>query len=419
LDRPLRSIDHHEAPWPLLVLGTLCGAFVFRQFYGTIIAGIAADIMTDLRLSPDALGRVVGLHLLVFAVMQLPVGILFDRFGPRRVMASLLVVVALGSFLFATASSALGLAIAYGVVGAGFSGTLMGTLLVLSQTFPVSRLATYSSLVLASGGLGTMLSSTPAVLAADWVGWRTVFLAMGGATLAIAALIFTILDDADRRDSASGTRQSLYDLVTGLRTVWMTPGLLGLVALSLLSFSTLSIMRGVWAGPYLHDVYGLPDVAVGNGLLAMSVAIVAGTLAYGPLDRLVRSRKRVVIAGATSCAAIMLLLAVLDRPTDSTVVILLVALGMFGTYDVVLLAHARSLFDLPTAGRGMTTVNVAAFAGAAGLQALTGFLISELPTRFGLDLNDAYRIMFGIIGIAIIVVVSVYARVPDVSPADG
>lgn len=401
-------------PWPLLVLGILCIAFVARQFYGTVIATVAPDIMDDLRLTPDALGRVVGFHLVVVAMMQLPVGVLFDRYGPRPIMAALLLMGTAGSFLFASATSVVGLAISYAIIGAGFSGSLMGTLLVLAQTFPLRRLATYSSLVLASGGVGAMVSATPVAWVSEWLGWRAVFIGMGAATLLVSGSVLCFVGDGDRGNRVRPSGETLKSLALGFSAVWSTPGLLRLLAMSLLSYSTLSVMRGVWAGPYLHDVHGLSGVDLGNALLAMSVAMIAGTLTYGPLDRLLRSRKRIVVAGALCSAVIMLMLAYWQD--TAIVIVLLVGLGLLGSYDVVLLTHARAVFPAEMAGRGMTTINVAAFSGAALLQVLTGYLIAELPDRFETAPADAYRITFGLIGVGIVAAAVVYSRIPDTPP---
>jgi MFS family permease len=399
-----------------LLLGALCLAFVLRQFYGTLIAAVAPDIGRELAITPEQLGRLAGLHLAVFAAMQLPVGVLLDRYGPRAVMSTLLLLVALGSAVFGLARSIEGLALGYALIGAGLSGTLMGSLVVFSQRFPLRHLASYSSVLLAAGGVGTLLSSAPFTAAAQAFGWRDSLLGMTGITLGATVLVFIAIGrhrDDPGRDRAP---QTLAEVAIGFREVWRNRNLLPILGLSLFSFSTLSIMRGVWAGPYLHEVYGLQDVHLGNVLLVMSLGIIVGTLTYGPLDRLFGSRKKVVIGGALCSAATLGTLALLDHPGIGLVAALLGILGAVGPYDVVLLTHARAIFPAHLAGRGLTTVNITAVLSAAVLQTLTGLLMAHLPALAGIGQSGAYRAMFAFLSVAVVIGTCVYSRVQDVAP---
>ena len=108
---------------------------------------------------------------------------------------------------------------------------------------------------------------------------------------------------------------------------------------------------GIWGGPYLYDVHGLDGIQRGNVLLAMAVAQIVGILAYGPMDRLLRSRKKVVLGGAVLSMAMLALMALLARPPLWLAVVLLVALCFFCAFATVIVAQGRSLFPDHLAGR--------------------------------------------------------------------
>jgi MFS family permease len=399
-----------------ILLGALCLAFVLRQFYGTLIAVVAPDISRELAITPEQIGKLAGIHLAVFAAMQLPVGMLLDRFGSRVIMPVLLSCAALGAAVFGLASSMEGLALGYALVGLGLSGTLMGSLVVISRNFPLRHLASYSSMLLGAGGIGTLLSSAPFTAAAQAFGWRNTLFGVAALTVGISIFVFLAIPRRDPNPDRDHAPQTLAQIAVGFREVWRNPNLPPILAMSLFSFSVLSVMRAVWAGPYLHDVYGVHDASLGNALLVMSFGIIIGTLAYGPLDRLFKSRKKVVTAGALLSATTLGAMALLDHPGIAVVTLLLGLLGAVGPYDVVLLTHARAIFPAHLAGRGLTTVNVTAVLGAAVLQTVTGLLIAHFPGMTGMSLADSYRVMFAFLSLAVLIGVYAYSHSQDVAP---
>jgi predicted MFS family arabinose efflux permease len=169
---------------------------------------------------------------------------------------------------------------------------------------------------------------------------------------------------------------------------------------------------GVWGGPYLYDVHKLDAVQRGNVLLAMGVAQILGILAYGPMDRLLRSRKKVVLGGVAMSVTLLVLLAVVPRPPLALAVVLLAAFCFFCAFGTVIVAQGRALFPDRLAGRGVTTVNMAQCLGLAVLPALVGYIVEAFDNS---DL--AYRAAFGILALGLVTGASVYVRSRDSATA--
>ena len=194
--------------------------------------------------------------------------------------------------------------------------------------------------------------------------------------------------------------------------MWTTPGLVPVLAMHFFAYATMLTVVGVWGGPYLYDVYELDAVQRGNALLAMGVAQIVGILAYGPMDRLLRSRKKVVLGGAALSAALLAILALLPKPPLALAVVLLTAFCFFCAFGTVIVAQGRTLFPDRLAGRGVTTVNMAQCLGLTVLPALVGYIVEA----FG-NSDLAYRVAFGVLGLGLMLGASIYVRSRDSATA--
>ena len=123
------------------VVAALCAAFVVSQFYRSSNAVIAPDLMRDVGLTPEALGILTGVFFVTFGLLQLPIGVLLDRLGPRITIASTLVLAVAGALVFATAETMAGLTFGRVLMGAGCASVFMGALVACARWYPPARLA--------------------------------------------------------------------------------------------------------------------------------------------------------------------------------------------------------------------------------------------------------------------------------------
>lgn len=399
------------------IVATLCVGYVASQFYRSANAVIAPDLMSELSISAEAMGVVTGSFFLAFALVQVPCGVLLDRFGPRIVMPAVLLSAVAGSLVFAAAEGVAGLAAGRVLMGIGCAVGLMGSLVVFARWFPVDRFATLSALLFSVGGAGNLLATTPLAAASGSLGWRGAFVAMALATLGMAALLYLAVRDAPPGHPALNREpETPRQILAGLRQVIAMRDIWLIVAMQLVAYPTIMTILGLWAGPYLADVHGLDTVARGNVLFVMTVATLAATMAYGPLDRYFDTRKRIVQVGALLTCAVLLALALLPDLSLVSATVLLVAMSVFGGYHMMLHAHARSVLPEHLVGRGLTLQNMAAIGSVFLLQSASGQIVGAV-TRNGGTPDTAYRLVFGFLAGLLIVALATYSRIRDARPS--
>src|SRR5439155_12641348 len=157
-------------------------AYLLSYLFRTINAVVSPELTRDLELAPGTLGLLTSAYFVAFATVQLPAGVLLDRFGPRRVEPALLAAGGTGALLFAYAESTIGLVLARALIGAGVAVCLMAPLKAIAAWVPRERQASFAGWVMTAGSTGALAAATPTEFALRYVHWRTLFLALGCAT---------------------------------------------------------------------------------------------------------------------------------------------------------------------------------------------------------------------------------------------
>lgn len=396
---------------PLLVL--LIAVTCLSQFYRVSNGVIAPELVRDLDLSARQLGWAGSAFFFALFAVQVPVGMWFDRFGARRTVAALSILAMAGALWIAASASAFDLIGGRALVGVGCAASFMSVVFLCSRWFPPARLAAALSWVFAASNIGTLAAATPLAWVADTAGWRAGFVGLAALTVLVAVCFYVVVRDRPPEQAAPAQKkENLGEIARGLLEVWTTPGLMPVLAMHFFAYATMLTVLGVWGGPYLHDVHRLDAVARGNVLLAMAVAQILGILAYGPMDRVLRSRKRVVLGGAAISTVLLAVMALLPQPPLWLAVGLLSAFCFFCAFGTVIVAQGRALFPDRLAGRGVTTVNMAQCLGLAVLPAGMGYIVEA----FGAS-DLAYRVSFGALALGLMLGASVYVRARDSATA--
>lgn len=398
------------------VLGT---AFILAHFLRSVPAVIAPDLRAELALTPGQLSSLPAAIFLGAALMQLPVGVLLDRFGPRRIIASFLLVAAIGTLVFASANGVAGLAVALFLIGCGAAPIFMGIIVLLSRWVARDRLATATAISISVGGGGMLLSASPFAAVVELYGWRSPLFAVGIASFGIAIAVFFLIRDRPADTPAPDGGETLLEMIHGLRWVLADRRLYSFAAVTAVSVAALVTVRNLWIGPYLNDAFGLDLVERGHVIFIVSVAWLVSALAYGPLDRRFDTRRGVVSGGLLIFAATTAALAVNSSESVLVVTILLSAFALTSAMVSPIFAHARSLFPDSYTGRVFTAINVCTWSGVFLIQMGTGAIIDAFPVdELGRSPAIAYRAMFGALTIALLLALVAYRRVADVRPSD-
>ena len=386
---------------------TFLAAYVLSQFYRSFLAVIAPELANELALDPQALGNLQAFWILGFVATLFPLGWALDTLGPRRTVSAQMLAAVAGALLFATAHSATALNIAMLLIGAGCGSIYMGAIYMFGRIAPPQRFALLCSWLLGIGTAGNLLAASPLAWAAQTIGWRGAMVGMAAAT-AISALSVLMLIRDPVRITSHGSRGLLGGIgdILGIRALWP------LLPITAVSYAVVLAERGLWAGPYFSSVFGLEPVARGHALLVMAAAMSAGAMAYGPLDRLLGTRKWVVFGGVAITALCFAALA-LPGLSLSAAIVIMGLLGGFGMTYGVLMAHGRSFVPDHLLGRGITLLNVLFIGGAGVLQPLSGALMKHMAEAPPAQAHATLHLIFAGLLVASLIV---YAFAKDNPP---
>lgn len=380
---------------------------MLSQFFRTMLGVVAPEVGRDLALDAAALGTLSGLFFVTFALAQLPVGVLLDRVGPRRTAGGLMLLASLGAVLFATAGSAAGALTGQALIGAGCAPIFMSALFVAARRYPPTAFAAIASLILAIGQAGVIIGTTPLALVAEALGWRGALL-IAAALMAAAALAVALLVEDPPRLT---TGETLAAAVAGVLAVLRVRALHPILPMSLISYGAVITIRGLWGGPYLADVFGLDPTARGHVLLAMSLGLIGGTVAYGAIERRLDRRRELVIVGTALTVTALAALVLLGSHSTLLATLLLTLIGAGSIHFAVVMAQARRFLDDAQVGRGLTLLNGTSFAGAAILQILSGWIVAAAATPG--DPAAAYRALFLFLALCLAAALALYLRSTD------
>ena len=360
-------------------------AYLFR----TINAVMAAPLATELGLGADDLGLLASVYFLTFAAAQIPIGILLDRYGPRRVQSVLLVIAAAGSALFAVSDHFLMLLMGRALIGLGVASAMTAGLKALVLWFPGDRVPLLNGLMVMLGALGAVTATLPADLLLGWIGWRELFGLFAALTAAGAVMVYLIVPEAT--PVASGA------VSVGLRKVYADPRFWRLAPLSACCIGTAWALQGLWAAQWLRDVEGLDRTGVVFHLFAMAVALSLGAILLGvAADRLRRRgvgpEVLLVLVAAVFIATQFAL--ILRLPLPSYLQWAVVA--AVGAATVLSFASLAEYFPKELAGRANGALNLFHIAAAFIVQYTTGVVLQQWIPQAGHYPEIAYQTAFAL-----------------------
>jgi MFS family permease len=372
-------------PWTRVFIPFAVGYFL-SYLLRNANAVISPELRGDLGLTAADLGLLTSVYMLTFGAFQLPLGILLDRYGPRRVEAALLLICAVGCALFAFGDGMPQLTAARALIGLGVSACLMASFKSFSIWFPVERQASLNAAIMAAGGLGALAASSPLGALMPLLGWRGIFLALAAITLLVAALIFTTPEK-----TGSTQRESLARQLAGLGTIFRSRAFWRYAPQTAMVVGGFMALQGLWALPFMMTVNDLTREAAAFHLLLMASAMLIGFLFIAFFVRrlahagLPPARLLAIGLGCGMAATLGIVLQV--GPSW----LLWPALGMVFSVSNLAYALLSAEFPVALAGRVNTALNFGAFVGAFAIQWLFGVAVDAFQAA-GFAAETAYRI---------------------------
>jgi predicted MFS family arabinose efflux permease len=379
--------------WFRLVPAYAAGYFLS---YGlrSVNAVIAPELMQELSITAAGLGLLTSAYFLAFGLFQLPLGLLLDRFGPRRVEAALLLVAAAGSALFALGTSLQALAVARALIGLGVSACLMASFKAFSQWFPLERQPSLTATIMVAGGLGALSASVPVAAVLPLIGWRGVFLLVAGLLVLTALYLLTVPDRAPGAERESfGQQIRTLGGIYGNRTFWR------FAPQGSLTVGGYMAIQGLWAVPWLMEVDGATRSDAASVLFLLSLAMLAGFLfvatCSGWLSRR-GIRPMMLLTFGMGLALVVELAIILHWAPGAW---LWPLLGLSFSLGNIAYSQLTAAFPVALSGRVNTALNLLVFVGAFVLQWGIGAAVEAFAAG-GMLRADAFRATFGVLLVA-------------------
>lgn len=367
--------------WFIFAVGAL--NFFLSQLYRTSNAVLAPALIADLSLDSNGIGLISAAFFYAFALAQIPIILMIDKTGPRKLMIFFSIIGIVGAIVFSCADGLLSALTGRILLGIGMSCAFMGSLKLLSDWFPPVIFASLAGVLTATGTLGNMMSATPLAMMVENYGWRQSFLAIAALNALLTIALYAILRDkppatgnahspAVSPDAPSGLSNLLHLLRS--KDYWFIS--IG----SFVRYGTFAALQALWAGPLLLVVLKYSPFQTGNIILAMNVGLLTGLPFWGIMsDRLFRTRKWLVIMGIFLMAAITLLLSQLRAGTSAAATgFIFFFFGFVTSTGQLMYTHIKELFPASMTGTAMTGINFFTMTGPAFFLQTLGLIMQTL-----------------------------------------
>jgi len=359
------------------------GAIFYSYEYLLRIAPSAMEsaLRQHFDLTATGFGHISSLYYLAYVPMQLPVGLLLDRYGPRRLLSFACLVCVIGTFVFTSTNNFAVAGIGRFLVGLGSAFAFVGVLKLATLWLPENRLAMVSGMTAALGTIGAMLGDNFLEIFVVKFGWVKTLNVTAAFGILLMFLLWAGIRDNKGRHRQHGTVANFskgfrdLSLIARNKQIWLN-GLYGCLV-----YLPTTVFAELWGIPYLRHAHGMSGNAAGmaNSILFLGFTIGAPLMGYIS-DRLAR-RKFPMLFGATGAAMIMLVILYYPGLTEGKIQILMFVLGLLYSAQAIVFAVGRELSPGEAGGTAMALTNMIVMLGAMLLQPLVGYLLDFSASR--------------------------------------
>ena len=375
----------------ILIFSVFAFGFFISNLLRSITATLTPALSTEFNLSAANLGLLAGGYFLGFSLMQIPTGMLLDRFGPKKVIGYLLIIALIGTISFAFAKSFAGLLISRIFIGVGVAACLMGPLTGYRVWFEEKYQQRANSWMLMVANFGFVASTLPVQILLPIIGWRSIFLIIASLILISIILISILIPSWEtKRDEDQNNN------LQNLSYIWKNKFFISLVPLAFFNYGGVQAIQTLWAGPWMLNVTGYDAIQSATGLFWINVTMLFSFLIWGYFLPKLSSQgidsMKIVKFSLPVSYLILFLIIIMGDKAGATMFTLYILSSI-----VISLTQPAIALNFPTklAGKSLTSFNVFLFSGTFFVQWIIGLII-DFSRNLGATITMSYQISFSI-----------------------
>ena len=396
--------------WIFLILAA---QYLVVYFHRVAPAVVAQDLVGSFHISATALGVLASAYFYPYGVMQIPVGILSDSWGPKKTIILFSLIAAMGAIAFGLAPY-FGIAIAArSFVGLGLAAVFVSSMRIFALWFRGAQLARVAGALMAVGGIGWFSATTPLAVLSDMIGWRLAVVIVGVGSIGVIFLIWRFVEDSPEKKgfppvvgAGEGILGGRRNVLKDLKVIVKNKYFWSIAIWFVMRGGALFGFFGLWAGPYLSDVYGFNKGRAGSILSMIAFAMIFVSPVIGHLsDKTLKSRKKILVwSSVLNILCFACALYFFDRLGVVSLYVLFFFMGItISSVGTVAIVTTKELFPDEIAGTSMGTINLFPFVGAIIFQPLMGYVLDRAGNTDGSYPLFAYRQMLWIFFITSII----------------
>ena len=375
----------------ILIFCVFAFGFFISNLLRSITATLTPVLSSEFNLSAGNLGLLAGGYFLGFSIMQIPAGILLDRFGPKKVIGYFLIIALIGTISFALAKSFTGLLISRVFIGVGVAACLMGPLTGYRVWFEKKYQQRSNSWMLMVANIGFVTSTLPVQILIPVIGWRSIFIIIA-ALILISIVLISLLIPSWKTPINKVENTN----IKSLSQIWRNKFFISLIPLAFFNYGGVQAIQTLWAGPWMLNVSGYNAIQSATGLFWINVTMLFSFLIWGYFLPKISSTRiesmKIVKLGLPISYLVLLLLIFMGEKAGAT----MFALYILSSIVISLTQPAIALnFPSHLAGKSLTSLNVFLFSGTFFVQWIIGLMV-DFSRSLGANIVLSYQISFSI-----------------------
>lgn len=363
------------------IIFLLSATFYLYEFVLQVAPSVMADsMMKTFKVGAEGFGIVSAFYFYAYAPMQLPSGLLFDRYGPRKLMTFALILCSVGSFFFASTDHLFTAAIGRFLIGVGSAFSFIGVLVLVSRWFPAQQFAFLAGIAQSMSSVGAMFGEVPLASLVGSVGWRSASFILAFVGVGLALLLWLFIRDYPNQATQAPSGRTFKDEWHRLLSVcshaytWIT----GAYACTI--WTPIAVFAALWGVPYLQQKYGI-SVVMASGLCSMIwLGIGIGSPLFGWISDRIGSRRIALFTSGLLGFIACIFLLYIPNVSIAWMYLVLFILGLGASGQTVSFAVVKETNSPELVGTASGFNNLSVLIGGAVFQPVVGLFLQHFDT---------------------------------------